>query len=187
MYKPHTIEQYKIQQFLDANFAMEHFLVSPLSRISLLLEDKTGDQIAFGFLDNKVQEIPIPPPAKPEDVQAFLQTFRALDPKPKLHSFEDVTRWCLSHPNPLTYQQALCLSDELYRRFLSRPMLQEEDCCRLAASGLVTEEEYQDIQLWFFDEGKNYCWLGPLGVKHLRSDNSLWQTLCQKIEVLLAG
>ena len=42
MYKPHTIEQYKIQQFLDANFAMEHFLVSPLSRTSLLLEDKTG-------------------------------------------------------------------------------------------------------------------------------------------------
>lgn len=50
MYKPHTIEQYKIQQFLDANFAMEHFLVSPLSRTSLLLEDKTGEQIAFGFL-----------------------------------------------------------------------------------------------------------------------------------------
>lgn len=49
MYKPHTIEQYKIQQFLDANFAMEHFLVSPLSRKSLLLEDKTGEQIAFGF------------------------------------------------------------------------------------------------------------------------------------------
>lgn len=145
MYKPHTIEQYKIQQFLDANFVMEHFLVSPLSRTSLLLEDKTGEQIAFGFFDNKVQEIPIPPPAKLEDVQAFLQTFRALDPKPKLHSFEDVTRWWLSHSNPLTYQQALCLSDELYRRFLSRPMLQEEDCCRLAASGLVTEEEYQDI------------------------------------------
>lgn len=111
MYKPHTIEQYKIQQFPDANFAMEHFLVSPLSRTSLLLEDKTGEQIAFGFLDNEVQEIPIPPPAKPEDVKAFLQAFRALDPKPKLHSFEDVTRWWLSHPNPLTYQQALCLSD----------------------------------------------------------------------------
>ena len=27
MYKPHTIEQYKIQQFLDHTFAMEHFLV----------------------------------------------------------------------------------------------------------------------------------------------------------------
>lgn len=64
MHKPHTIEQYKIQQFLDANFAMEHFLVSPLSRMSLLLEDKTGEQIAFGFLDNEVQEIPIPPAGK---------------------------------------------------------------------------------------------------------------------------
>ena len=32
MYKPHTIEQYKIQRFLDETFAMEHFLVSPLSR-----------------------------------------------------------------------------------------------------------------------------------------------------------
>ena len=39
MYKPHTIEQYKIQRFLDDTFAMEHFLVSPLSRTSLLLED----------------------------------------------------------------------------------------------------------------------------------------------------
>ena len=42
MYKPHTIEQYKIQRFLDETFAMEHFLVSPLSRTSLLLEDETG-------------------------------------------------------------------------------------------------------------------------------------------------
>ena len=33
MYKPHTIEQYKIQRFLDETFAMEHFLVSPLSQI----------------------------------------------------------------------------------------------------------------------------------------------------------
>ena len=37
MYKPHTIEHYKIQRFLDETFAMEHFLVSPLSRASLLL------------------------------------------------------------------------------------------------------------------------------------------------------
>ena len=37
MYKPHTIEQYKIQQFLDHTFAMEHFLVSPLSRSALML------------------------------------------------------------------------------------------------------------------------------------------------------
>ena len=58
MYKPHTIEQYKIQRFLDDTFAMEHFLVSPLSRTSLLLEDETGEQLAFGFLDDEVREIP---------------------------------------------------------------------------------------------------------------------------------
>lgn len=63
MYKPHTIEQYKIQRFLDDTFAMEHFLVSPLSRTSLLLEDETGEQLAFGFLDDEVREIPLPPPA----------------------------------------------------------------------------------------------------------------------------
>ena len=33
MYKPHTIEQYKIQQFLDHTFAMEHFLVLSLIHI----------------------------------------------------------------------------------------------------------------------------------------------------------
>ena len=62
MYKPHTIEQYKIQRFLDDTFAMEHFLVSPLSRTSLLLEDETGEQLAFSFLDDEVREIPLPPP-----------------------------------------------------------------------------------------------------------------------------
>ena len=53
----------------------EHFLVSPLLNVSLLLEDKTGEQIAFGFLDNEVQEILIPPPAKPEDGEGLSPSF----------------------------------------------------------------------------------------------------------------
>lgn len=104
MYKPHTIEQYKIQRFLDETFAMEHFLVSPLSRTSLLLEDETGEQLAFGFLDDEVREIPLPPPAAPEEIKDFIRRFRALNPKPRLRTFEDITRWWLDHPNPLTYQ-----------------------------------------------------------------------------------
>ena len=47
MYKPHTIEQYKIQRFLDETFAMEHFLVSPLSRTSLLLEFFSARSLGF--------------------------------------------------------------------------------------------------------------------------------------------
>ena len=38
MYKPHTIEQYKVYRFLEENFALEHFLLAPLSRFGLMLE-----------------------------------------------------------------------------------------------------------------------------------------------------
>lgn len=75
MYKPHTIEQYKVYRFLEENFALEHFLLAPLSRFGLMLEDKTGEKIAFAFLNDCVQEIPIPAPAAPETVIAFLKQF----------------------------------------------------------------------------------------------------------------
>ena len=48
MYKPHTIEQYRIQQLLG-DFAMERFLIDLISQMSLFLKNKTGEQIAFGF------------------------------------------------------------------------------------------------------------------------------------------
>jgi len=70
----------------------------------------------------------------------------------------------MDHPNPLTYQQALGLPDELYRRFLSAPLIKEEDAQRLAASGLVSEDDYRDIQLWYLNGNTAACWLGPLGV-----------------------
>ena len=156
MYKPHTIEQYKIQQFLDHTFAMEHFLVSPLSRSALMLEDRCGERIAFSFSDNEVREIPIPSAPSPDKVKSFIRSFRALGTKPHLRTFEDVTRWWLNHPNPLTYQQALGLPDELYRRFLSSTLIEDEDAQRLAASGLVSEDAYQDIQLWYLNGNTSF-------------------------------
>mgnify|MGYP000146737034 FL=1 len=117
MYKPHTIEQYKVYRFLEENFALEHFLLAPLSRFGLMLEDKTGEKIAFAFLNNCVQEIPVPAPAAPETVTAFLKQFRSLTPHPVVHDFEALTHWWLNNPNPLTYQQALGMSDDLYRHF----------------------------------------------------------------------
>ena len=59
MYKPHTIEQYKIQRFLEETFAMEHFLVSPLTRPSPFLEAETGEPLAFGFLSAGVPGVPL--------------------------------------------------------------------------------------------------------------------------------
>ena len=35
MYKPHTIEQYKIQRFLDDTFAMEHFGLTAVPHLAL--------------------------------------------------------------------------------------------------------------------------------------------------------
>lgn len=103
MYKPHTVEQYKIYQFLKGQFELEHFLLSPLSRSALMLEDQTGERIAFRFQDGEVSETELPPPASPEELKSFVTWFRALDPPPRLRSFEDITRWWLDHPNPLTY------------------------------------------------------------------------------------
>ena len=96
MYKPHTIEQYKVYRFLEENFALEHFLLAPLSRFN-----------------DCVQEIPVPAPAAPKTVIAFLKQFRSLTPRPVIHDFEALTRWWLDNPNPLTYQQALGMSDIL--------------------------------------------------------------------------
>lgn len=140
MYKPHTIEQYKVYRFLEENFALEHFLLAPLSRFGLMLEDKTGEKIAF------------------------LKQFRSLTPRPVIHDFEALTRWWLDNPNPLTYQQALGMSDILYRHFLSHPLINEDDALRLARKGLVTESEYNDLQLWYFNGHTMSCWFGSLGV-----------------------
>lgn len=164
MYKPHTVEQYKIYQFLKERFELEHFLLSPLSRSALMLEDQTGERIAFRFQNGEVSETELPPPASPEELKAFVAWFRALDPPPRLRSFEDITRWWLNHPNPLTYQQALGLKDDLYRHFLSTPQLDDEGVLSLVSKGLVTESEYNSIQICYLDGNRFTCWLGPEGL-----------------------
>lgn len=164
MYKPYTIDQYKVYEFLEQNFALEHFLLSPISGSALMLEDKAGDTIAFALQDGAVREVPIPPSSPPEVVKEYLKHFHTLVPKPELKTFDAVTRWWVKHPNPLTYQQALGLPDELYRHFLSHPLIEEQDARRLAASGLVTEEQYRDMQLWFRNGNMAGHWLGFFGV-----------------------
>ena len=82
----------------------------------------------------------------------------------RIGNFEALTRWWLDNPNPLTYQQALGMSDDLYRHFLSHPLISEDEALRLARKGLVTESEYNDLQLWYFNGHTMSCWFGPLGV-----------------------
>ncbi len=164
MYKPLTIEQYKVYRYIKERFELEYFLLSPLSGSALILEDRFGERSAFSFQDGVVRETEIPPPAPAEEIKAFMARFRALDPPPKLKTFDEVTRWWLEHPNPLTHRQALGLKDTLYRHYLSHRKLKDEEVYALAAKGLVTGSEYNDILLWYLDGHTDSCWLGPLGL-----------------------
>lgn len=166
MYKPQTIEQFKIVQYLkqEHGFVMDQFILSPLSRSAVLLEDRTGDQIAFSFENGKVTELPIPEPPDQEEVLAFIRRFRQDPHRPALRNFEEITAWWLSTPNPLSYQQALSLPDDLYRHFLTHAIYDEETVRRLVARGKVTEEELLGILLWYRNGNVSWCWLGPLGL-----------------------
>ena len=99
------------------------------------------------------------PPRKKSKISSGVSG--ALNPKPRLRTFEDITRWWLDHPNPLTYQQALGLSDELYRHFLSHSMIVEEDAYRLASSGLISEDDYR-----IFSSGISTATPPPAGSVH---------------------
>ena len=164
MYKPHTVEQYKVWRFLKERFVLEAFILSPVSRNALMLEDKTGEQIVFAWVDNEAVEQPVPEPASPEAIKAFFKTLYARPDRPRLTDIEQVTRWWLRNENPLSYQQALGFSDKLYRYFLTHKEYSDEEVAALAKKGLVSEEEYLGLQLWYFDGNAYGNWLGPLGV-----------------------
>lgn len=164
MFKPCTIDQFKVYNFLKEQFALDNCLISPLSHSALLLEDHTGQKNAFAFQDGNIKEIEIPMPPEPDSLHAFWQQFKALDPPPQLKNFDDITIWWVNHLNPLTYQMALNLPDNLYPHFLTHPVLEDQAVYQLAEKGLVTETEYMDIQLWYRNGHFKDHWLGPLGL-----------------------
>ena len=164
MYKPHTVEQFKVWQFLKERFHLEHFILSPISRKALMLEDKTGECIVFGWDEDAAVEQPLPEPATEETIKAFFLELNARPDRPQLHTIEEVTRWWLANENPLTYQRALGFSDELYRYYLTHKQYTDEELLSIVQKKLVTEEEYMGIKLWYLDGNTGCCWLGPRGV-----------------------
>ena len=165
MYKPRTVEQFKVHLFLKGQFHMNYLTISPVSRTALMLEDLDGDRLAFEWRDNAAVEIPLPVPASKEVQTNFLRAFWADPDHPKLCNFEQLTDWWLSHPTPLTYQQALNLPEDLYRRFLTcERLLYFQEVMELIHRSAVTEEEFRDIQLWYRNGNAAGTWLGPSGV-----------------------
>ena len=76
MYKPQTVEQFKILQDLKKTFDMEQFILSPLSRCSLMLEDTHGERIAFSYKDGQVEECKIPEPISNEEKRAYIRSLK---------------------------------------------------------------------------------------------------------------
>lgn len=164
MYKPHTIEQFKVWRFLKERFVLEEFILSPISRRALMLEDKTGERIVFAWNGETAVEEPVPKPADPETIREFLKAYHDRSDRPRLTDIEQVTRWWLRNESPLSYQQALGFSDALYRYFLTHKEYGDEEVAALVQKGLVTEEEYLGITLWYFNGNVSGNWLGPLGI-----------------------
>lgn len=164
MYKPFTVELFRIQQYLKEQFDLSHFLQMPLSRDTVLLQDEQGAQIAFKYQNNSVCQIPVPTTLSYDEVVAYIRSLRQGRKVPNLKTFQDVTRWWASNPNPLTYQQALGLSNDLYAHFLTHKLLEDEDVLRLVHQDVITESEYKSLRLWHRDGNLHRCLLVPYGV-----------------------
>lgn len=164
MYKPHTIEHYKLVQFLKDHFALEQFDLSPLSRKALLLEDMDGKQIAFTYENEGIHLTTVPTYFSPSQAKDYIREQNLAGNLPPMYCFEDVTRWWLNTPNPLSYQQALGLSDTLYRHYLRNCLLDDEAAIALISKGKITDLEYNDLLLWYLNGHRHDCWLGWLGI-----------------------
>lgn len=164
MYKPQTVEQFKILQFLKDEFELSEFVLSPLSRRSLMLEDAKGDRIAFQLHDGEISECDIPEPISREEVRAYIRSLKNTPSAPKLHNYAEITHWWLNTPNPLTLQQALGFSDALYRHYLTHPLLDDEGVINLVSQKAITEEQYNDILVWYYNGNFGTCWFGPYGL-----------------------
>ncbi len=165
MYKPQTVEQFKVKQFMDTQFEMDAFILSPVSRYGLMLEDASGNRIAFACKNGNIRQIPVPVPISKTQVKDYIAYARQEHLLPIFQNYQEVTRCWLNTPNPLTYQQALGLSDEMYRYFLTRPILAEEDVIALAKGSCITELQLKDIELWILLNRSRRYSLVPTAVK----------------------
>ena len=60
MYKPQTIEQYKIRQILEKRLVIDDLYIIPLSRNAIMVEDKYGIRLAFSYQNGIIKEADIP-------------------------------------------------------------------------------------------------------------------------------
>lgn len=151
MYKPRTIGQFKVLEYLKSQFALDAFLVAPISRDGLMLTDRNEETIAFECCGNTIRQCDVPGPGTRSDMRVFIEYLNYKCPDPKDHTFETKTRLWLDIPVGLSHQQALGLTDDLYYHYLTHEIPDKEYILRHIVDGFVTPEVYRSIQLWYLD------------------------------------
>lgn len=164
MYKPFTVELFQIQEYLKNQFDLSHFIQMPMKRDTILLQDKSGEQIAFQCQNNTVRQIPIPTSLSRKQAIAYIRSLRMSKRIPELNTFWEVTQWWAKYPNPLTYQQALGLPDDLYVHYLTHNLFDDVDVLMTVSQKVISEDDLKSIRLWCRDGNFHRCYLGEYGV-----------------------
>lgn len=164
MYRPFTVDLFQIQEYLRQHFDLGHFIQIPLTQGTVIIQDSCGQQLAFTCQDSSVKQIPIPSILSKKDSVAYIRLLRQKGKAPDLRTFHGVTKWWATTPNPLTYQQALGLPDDLYVHYLTHDLLNDEEVLHIVSQKIITEDEYRDLYLWC--RNGNFCrsYLGAYGV-----------------------
>lgn len=151
MFKPHTIEQYKVFCYIGEQFVKGSVLISPDSRTALKVTDSIGDSMIFEYRNGQVVETDARPILSPEDRKAYIKQFHATPAHPVFNDMEDVVRWWHQEECPLSLQQAMNLTDELYLHYLTHDIIDTEELRRIICLGRITEEQYLAVQLWYMN------------------------------------
>lgn len=151
MYKPRTIGQFKVMEFLKRSFVLDSLIIAPISRNGLMLMDRNADIIAFELYNGTILQCPVPSPGTLSDMRLFISNLNRKYPDLRSQTFDAKTTLWLETPNSLTYQQALGLTDELYRHYLTHPMMDKDEILRQISTGFVSQDLYRSIQLWYLN------------------------------------
>lgn len=163
MYKPCTVAQFKALEYLRGSFDTSLCLIYPTGPDGLVLEDMHGGKLAFSWLDGRIKEQPVPEPGSVDDLRLFVDTLTYCCPEPSQWTFEMRHKLWMEGAFQVTYQQALGLSDELFRYYLSHPMITAEDIQGLVVQGTMKEDAFYSLVLWLQDGHTRECTLiGPI-------------------------
>lgn len=161
-YKPCTAAQFRVMEYLHSTFDTAQCLIYPAQPNALILEDQFGEQLEFFFRGGKVLEHPLMPPADSASVDLFRRCLHFQFPARSQQTFAARHTLWSTGAFPLTYQQALDLTDDLFRHYLKTQPLTRGEVRDLAARGSVTESDFLSMQLWRLDGHTEDCALcGP--------------------------